>query len=317
MSVSVFYVDAHNGITDAQNVWANDANAFNGDITSSATTTTPGGATNNALTGLGTNADIVKYTGPITQVRTRIFGTPPSSSAFLFGYVTGGPSALSGGVSPFVTGTTTASWGAWVNMNVPSGGWTWQKVKDIKGTFYSSAAGTAVAYQIQVEVTFDAPKAETFIHSFPGTTLDTSVWTPFTFGTGVISVSDRVMLEYNGGSTNSASITSKVAYDLSSSYLYFKMDVNAAGGACGLTLTGDLYLVISGTDVKVYCGGAARITYAFSDQALYFKVRESASTFYLDTSVDNVTYTNRGSFSLVPYGHNLVANVIQPYFWIN
>lgn len=100
-SPATYYINASDsGPTDAGSNWTNDANAFDGNLATSASTTALGNA--DTLVAGGTNAPILSYT--ISQVRARIYASANNVSGLFGSYVT---------------------------LTTPSGGWTWQKVNDL------------------------------------------------------------------------------------------------------------------------------------------------------------------------------------------
>ena len=95
MAVSTYYFDGHNGITDPDSAWTNEAYVFDGNPDTS-TYGTSGSSSSNYLLGKGTTAP--SSGGIITQVRAKIIGT-----------------------------NTT-----WVTLDEPTGGWTWGAVSELE-----------------------------------------------------------------------------------------------------------------------------------------------------------------------------------------
>lgn len=158
MATTTYYFDGHNSISDPASVWSNESNAFNGNNTDSASTTTSF-ISNEYLVGDGTNAPT---SGPtITQVRARIDG-----------------------------GSAGHAYGSYTTLIPPTGGWSWNDVNllsvyivgvDAGGGTYGLSApiysggveelgvpevvigsffGTYNVYKVDVEVTYDDPDAE-------------------------------------------------------------------------------------------------------------------------------------------------------------
>lgn len=156
MAQTTYYVDAHTGITDLEEVWIGDSNAFNGNTTDFAYIQASGDYITNALRGVGTTAPDTG-TDTITLVEVR-------------GYV-----------SDNGTGT---GWSGYTTLSEPTGGWTWEKVNgltlhlyldqgagwdlvgqlrsggDNLGTanFYDNTTGAyQYVYKVEIRVTHETP----------------------------------------------------------------------------------------------------------------------------------------------------------------
>lgn len=154
VGTSTYHFDASDaGPIDAGADWTNDASAFDGSVSTSATTTISGAT----LKGEGTNAP--GSGGTISQVRARIYGSTSASIAgVLEGYIrTDGAAELLG--LPTINGTSVAaSYSSYVTLSTPSGGWTWAKIQSLELTFVSDGSGVSSiqAYRAEIEVTHDA-----------------------------------------------------------------------------------------------------------------------------------------------------------------
>ena len=107
-ALTTVYFDGSLGITDARNAWTNDANAFNGDTTTFATAGGTQSPASGALVGAGTSGSISSGS-TILSVRARLYG--------------GGP--------------TTRTWGSWVTLTAPTGGWTSANIKALEARIYT------------------------------------------------------------------------------------------------------------------------------------------------------------------------------------
>ena len=122
-TLTTIYFDGSISITDAKNVWANDANAFNGDTTTFATAGGTQGVNSGALVGAGTSGSISSGS-TILSVRARLYGG----------------------------GLTTRSWGSWVTLTAPTGGWTPANVKSLETRIYNDLTPSLMA-RIKARIT--------------------------------------------------------------------------------------------------------------------------------------------------------------------
>lgn len=107
-ALTTVYFDGSLGITDANNAWTNDANAFNGDTIAFATAGGTQSPTSGALVGAGTSGSISSGS-TILSVRARLYGGNP----------------------------TTRTWGSWVTLTAPTGGWTSANIKSLETRIYN------------------------------------------------------------------------------------------------------------------------------------------------------------------------------------
>lgn len=119
-ALTTVYFDGSISVTDPRNAWTNDANAFNGDTTTFATAGGTQGPNSGALVGAGTSWSIGSGS-IILSVRARLYGG----------------------------GLTTRTWGPWVTLTTPTGGWTSANIKSLETRIYTdltpSLAGRAKA----------------------------------------------------------------------------------------------------------------------------------------------------------------------------
>jgi hypothetical protein len=177
MPVDTYYFDGHTSITDANNVWSNDANAFDGNTTDSATTTSGGSSDVRNLIGTGTTAPTSG--GNITQVRARLFANADTSQAFhdlVQADIKDGSTSLG---TPIGANNATAAFGSYVTLSAPSGGWTWTKVNGLIADIKRQTAigGNATgAYKVEIEVTSDAAgSASASISPSPSLSISSSI----------------------------------------------------------------------------------------------------------------------------------------------
>jgi hypothetical protein len=130
VSFSIYSFDASDeGPTDAQSVWTDEAKAFDG-ITGSwaqLATTSDGSSTNNALVGGGTNA-------PASGID--ILGVYARSKAKKGGYSDIQSEIYTDGKGELLATVADTSrwqeWTDWIELDEPSGGWTWAKVQALE-----------------------------------------------------------------------------------------------------------------------------------------------------------------------------------------
>lgn len=153
MARQVFYIDGSDAsATDPNNVWTNDANGFDGSLTTEATCSTGGSTASNYLMAEGTNAP--SSGDDITSVSARIYSdgdtTTGTTSAAIY---TDGLGELLG----TATNTTSSnSWGAYTLLSTPTGGWTWAKVQALETKVYiSSFDASAQIMRVEISVEYD------------------------------------------------------------------------------------------------------------------------------------------------------------------
>lgn len=151
MNIYNFYFDGHTSVTDTGNVWTGEANLADNSTSTLASTATGGTFdTNNVLI---TGSSVPATGNPneeIVQVRARIYGSTPSSTVYLYCYVSGANGA-SGTVYKTSTGT---GYGSYDVITAPTGGWTWAAIRDLAASVYASdSSGTYNANYVQLEVT--------------------------------------------------------------------------------------------------------------------------------------------------------------------
>ena len=129
--IAKYFFDASDaGPTDSGNVWANDANAFDGSLATSANKT---GSTGD-LSGEGTTAPTTG--AAIGFVAVRVHHTTLNQGAVTIeednvgGTVLGSLTDVPGSGTPIHE----------INLTPPSGGWTWQKINDLAISFSSSSS---------------------------------------------------------------------------------------------------------------------------------------------------------------------------------
>ncbi len=160
VTFSVYYFDTSDeGPTDTQAVWNDDTAAF--DSNPEGGSELPGGnngsSTNNALSGGGTTAPasgadiIVVYArshyskGGYTNLKGEIY--------------TDGKSELLGTIDQFGSASFGNIWTEWIELTVPSGGWTWAKVQALEIYTYGIGSSGASAYARHNEIKVGATPA--------------------------------------------------------------------------------------------------------------------------------------------------------------
>jgi hypothetical protein len=109
---SVYHFDGSDvAATDPDAVWTDETNSDDGSTGTKATSTTSGTETTNEIYIEGTNAP--SSGGDIIGVRVRMHGGTNASQ----------------------------SWGTWVTLYTPSGGWTWAKIQALEVTVHGSGIG--------------------------------------------------------------------------------------------------------------------------------------------------------------------------------
>jgi hypothetical protein len=149
--VESYYFDASvSGPTDAQAVWTNDSNVFDGSLISGDSyTSSLGSDSNNALLGAGTTAPTSGL--DITQVRARVYGYRTTSNILNAAVYTASKGELLG--TP-VNDTNPADWGNYVTLSTPTGGWTWTKASQLEVYLYNTVQASIVfTRQVDLEVT--------------------------------------------------------------------------------------------------------------------------------------------------------------------
>ena len=156
---TVYHFDVSDaGPTDNEGTWAGDADAFNGDITDKATTSTVGTEANDELRGEGTNAPATG--GTISKVEARYF----SSSTDVTGDVTlkiyedaeaAQRLSLSDSNQP-----PAGAWTAWTDCGTHTAGWTWPKIQALETVFWMTGGTDIGVHAIQIRVTHTAGNAD-------------------------------------------------------------------------------------------------------------------------------------------------------------
>ncbi len=164
MAISSFYFNASDAaLSDPNSAWTNDENAFDGSITTAATTTLTGDTATNFLLGQGTDAPSTG--GTITSVSARVYGQGQNSGGFAGPQTSASIYTIALGEllgTPVTIASTAAQWGLYVVLSAPAAGWTWQTVNNLQVKLYtlSGSLGTCTARKVEVQVTFT--------HSAPG-----------------------------------------------------------------------------------------------------------------------------------------------------
>lgn len=143
MPVATYYFDASvAGPTDPGAAWTNPANAFDGNTGTAATVTLE----NNSLTAQGTTAPTTGAT--ISLVRARAYNSV-NAAGFLQTNILDG--AINIGIISISSGSS--GYTSYINLTVPSGGWTWSKIKNLNvesHVFFGSSNHDLALIEIEV-----------------------------------------------------------------------------------------------------------------------------------------------------------------------
>lgn len=164
-----YYFDSSDAYPlDANSVWSNKENAFDGQ-----TTTYANGTTNLAGTylmkGEGTNAPT--YGPTIKQVRLRLYSSTSSNGPSTVATVyTDNLGQNLGNITRTTGQGTTLSWSDWTALSTPTGGWTWSKLKHLEVTIQhdDGVAGSSYVGRVELEVT-TGQAGESFNDFYVGT----------------------------------------------------------------------------------------------------------------------------------------------------
>jgi len=149
--MATYYFDGSDaGATDPNAVFTNDANAFDGNTATNATTSTIGSVSSNYLMAEGTNAPASG--SPIERVIARVFGTYSGANFAVINAAiyTDGLGTLLG--TPSTDGNFGAKYGGYVTLAEPSGGWSWTIIQALEVKIYESASGAASLDVARVEL---------------------------------------------------------------------------------------------------------------------------------------------------------------------
>lgn len=148
MAVDTYYFDVSDaGPTDIDGAFTNDANAFDGSTSTSASTSSVGTTDENYLRGDGTNAPASG--GTISQVRARLYATSSSGTRSATIYTSTNES-----IGTATQTSAVASWGSYTTLSTPTGGWDWSKVQSLYVKLYGSDVSFPnFFYRAEIEVT--------------------------------------------------------------------------------------------------------------------------------------------------------------------
>ena len=151
--IAKYYFDASDaGPTDTGGEWDNDANAFDGTLTTEASTNT---AAATALSGEGTTAPTTGATIGEVWLRIRYSGQTSLSALVvdLDEDSVGGTNLLTATIDD---ATLDAEHVKEFLITAPAGGWTWQKVNDLAISFTTTGSGSSVDVNIAEVLVFDS-----------------------------------------------------------------------------------------------------------------------------------------------------------------
>ncbi len=136
-----YYFDTSDaGPRDNDSVWTNDANGFDGSISTLTRSTTSGTFATNELQGEGTTAP--SSGGTIGECFARIYAEgDDSDDEVQFVVLTDGEAETALSSRAFAPGTV-ARWSPWFAMTEPGGGWTFAVIQALETTFWGSSDAT-------------------------------------------------------------------------------------------------------------------------------------------------------------------------------
>lgn len=169
------------------------------------------------------------------------------------------------------------------------------------------------------------PLATTLIDNFTSSTINTTKWTAT--NANVAQTSGWVGVS-SFGSTRSGSLVSKEQYLAEGSSIKFKQSITSGGkitaffanasqqyGISATTNIPDIYVTLTDTTGQFFI--KARTTYTsttFTNNYLYYRIRESSGTIYLDGSSDGIVYVNVKSAVASNYGLDTTQLTSRPMF---
>lgn len=149
-SLAYFFLNGSDvAVSDPNDVWGNEANAFDGNLANRAYTDTAGDTASNFLVAEGTSAP--PSGGTIGQVRARIYGLSLGTATISATFYT---DALGEELGTATNDLAAAGWGDWAALTAPTGGWTWAALQALGVKVYRNAGTARVyVYCVQLEVT--------------------------------------------------------------------------------------------------------------------------------------------------------------------
>jgi len=150
-TTTTYYFDAHNGYVDDWTAWSFESGAFNGNTSSLATTGWPSSSYGYGdLRGKGTDAPTSGST--ISTVRARAFGGTVAANDPVYSEIYTDPFSehLGTAIAP-----TDESWGEYVSLSTPTGGWNWTKLNNLNVSIYKPLGENSFGAisRIELEVT--------------------------------------------------------------------------------------------------------------------------------------------------------------------
>lgn len=142
-----------NSPIDAQGVWTNDSDAFDGGTTTFATTTTTGSKITNFLHGSGLY--VLSFGGGvISKVELYMYGYSTTANSTLYG--TAYTEGLAEELGTVSINSDTGVDSSYVELLEPSGGWSSHMIGTLEAKIYATIDGSDIAYagRIEVRVTY-------------------------------------------------------------------------------------------------------------------------------------------------------------------
>jgi len=169
-----------------------------------------------------------------------------------------------------------------------------------------------------------APKVDTLVDAFSGSTINTARWTAV--GSG-LSQSGGQLIFTPGSGVTTASLISKEQFLGEGSSIQFKAGVSTGSltvmfanaslqyGITAMRNIPDIYLYLSTTEGRFYINaGSSYASTTFPNAYTYYRIRESSGTIYLDGSNDGIAYTNVKSAVGASYGLDTTQLIARPIF---
>lgn len=173
----------------------------------------------------------------------------------------------------------------------------------------------------------DAPKVEMLADNFPGSSVNTSKWIATTY----ITQNSNLVSVNSFGTARNGVLAAKDQFLGEGSYMKFKQDMNVNGsitayftnaqqqyGVSARRNIPDIYVNLTSTTGQFFISANSTYTSTtFTNNYLYYRIREASGTIYLDGSTDGIGYTNIKSALASNYGLDTTQLIARPYFVLN
>lgn len=246
--MATFYFDGHSGISDPDAAWTNDANAFDGSFSTTASAPGSSGASTSSkyLLGQGTTApdyssnSIINVYFRLYTGNTGVDGHDYGGTVYTEGQAETLGSATKSGVSIQVGYT------GYTLLTAPTGGWTWAGIRELEVKIYANDAGLSFpeVYRAEIEVTTESVGEVVYFDGSDAAATDPdAAWTNETnLDDG--SITTFADCSVNGTeSTNFAKIAGTNAPSTGFNIIQVKARINAYSNSSssGLSIEGKVY----------------------------------------------------------------------------